>query len=192
MSLMTVAASPSVHDLDRCAARHLAHYVDPLSGRDFHAYDRVGDPDRIEPTDLPAPALLDAPSRGREVIAMFGRQEDWSALLDALRDVVADEAASTARIEDVDLDDEGGPWRLVKRALAASHSTPGVKGIEGHEILHRKRPLLVPIFDRLITEFYGVSTRKPWDFWPIPRRRCESIARGSRTSPRVVVPPTTG
>lgn len=122
-----MTASPSVRQLEPCAPEHLAHYLDPSSRRAFHTYDRVGDPHRIEPTDLLAPALLDAPLRGREVIAMFGHQEGWGALLEALRDVVANEAASTARIEDVNLNDEGGPWGLVQRALAASDSTPGVK-----------------------------------------------------------------
>lgn len=157
----------SVADLTSCATSHLDHYLDPAGPRAFHAYDLLGDEHRLEPGDLLAPALLDAPLRGAHVIAMHRPDGPYAHLRVALQGVLDDLDGRTARFEDQDLEAAGGPWSRVKEALVASDSTPDIKASKVTKILHRKRPNLVPIFDSRVSAYYGVSTRAPWLFWPV-------------------------
>lgn len=157
---------PTVQDLVECADAHLAHYVDPTNSRAFATYDRTGDPGRIEPTDILAPALLDAAVPGRHVIAMYLPTGPHRRLREALDAVVTDPEAADARFEDQDLDAEAGPWALVKAALVASNDATGFRAAKVTKILHRKRPHLVPIFDSKVAWFYGVPARRPWELWP--------------------------
>jgi hypothetical protein len=118
-----------------------------------------------------APALLDAPLRGRDVIAMFADGDGpYRRLLAALAAVLTDEQCRTGRFEKLDLDDEDGPWARVRAALLASNDTPGIKASKVTKILHRKRPDLVPIFDSRLAGFYGVPVGEPWLFWPVLQR----------------------
>ena len=158
---------PCLRDLRPCAERHLAHYVHPQNKRAFLAYDVLGDPARLLPVDVLAPALLDAPVRGAHLVAMHGSAGQYRALLDAMQAVLADEDAAHARFEEQDLDAATGPWRLVRAALQASDRTAGLKASKVTKILHRKRPSLVPIFDSRVAGFYGVSSRTPWLLWPL-------------------------
>lgn len=161
----------NVEDLVTCASDHFAHYTDPSSRRAFFVYDRMGDPDRLEPTDLLAPALLDAPVSGQDVIAMYLADGPQVRLREALEAVILDRDAVTARFVDQDLDAETGPWALVKLALLASTPSRGVRtgfrAAKVTKILHRKRPQLVPIFDSKVAGFYGVSSGRPWELWPL-------------------------
>lgn len=149
-----------------CGRAHLEHYTDLNGARAFQTYDRIGSVDRLDPVDLLAPALLDAPLRGEHVIAMHLPTGAYRDLLNALTEVVAHPDTASARFEDQDLGAEEGPWSLVREALVASDSTPGIKASKVTKILHRKRPHLVPIFDSRVAGYYGIATRRPWLLWP--------------------------
>jgi hypothetical protein len=151
-----------------CAPRHLSHYLDPDGPRAFQVYDYQGKPDRLEPLDILAPGLLDAPVPGRLVVAMFAATSSgYTQLRDAIQAVLDNHKASTARFEEVNLESETGPWMLVRRTLQCSGSVPGFAASKVTKILHRKRPELVPIFDSKVAAFYGVTSRAPWRLWPI-------------------------
>ena len=162
----------SVLELRSCAAKHLAAYTDRTSHYAFTAYDMLGDPDQLSPTDCLAPGLLQAPLDGHLVIQMWREVQDdndpnpYQGLRQAMQAVLDDEEAKTATFWTVDLDDRSGPWGLVLRALIASDRTRGIKASKVTKTLHRKRPWLVPIFDSKVAAAYGSSARRPSEFWP--------------------------
>lgn len=156
----------TVFSLSACAAHHLRIYTDPRGNRAFAAYDRLGEPKQLDPVDVMAPGILQAPVRGEQVIAMFQPDGPFAELRLTLQVVVADEAAESARFEEQDLNSEEGPWALVRAALRASDRTPRIKASIVTKILHRKRPHLVPIFDSKVAQFYGTTAARPWDLWP--------------------------
>ena len=130
------------------------------------AYDRLGDASSLEPTDVLAPALLDAPIRGVTVIEMFADGSGApQSLLAALRAVVESSQCQTAHFEELDLEDE--TWRMVRSALIASEDVRGIAASKVTKILHRKLPDLVPIFDSKVAAYYGCSPRRPREFWPV-------------------------
>jgi hypothetical protein len=145
----------------------LADYSAAAGKRAFHVYDIQGDPTSLSPVDLLAPSLLDAPLRGRLVIDMYRPVGPYRRLREALEAVIQDPQARSASFAEVDLNAGTGPWSLVDTALRASDDTPHIKASKVTKILHRKVPDLVPIFDRLVAEFYGCSTLRPWTFWPM-------------------------
>jgi hypothetical protein len=160
----------SVVDLRASAEEHLQRYTDPARGRAFQAYDRIGDPFRLEPVDLLAPGMLEAPLRGAQVIAMYEPSGPYRELREALERVLSEPITTDARFEEQDLDAITGPWALVRGALRASNATPHIKASKVTKVLHRKRPALVPIFDSKVADFYGVHRGKPWLLWPILQR----------------------
>lgn len=156
----------SLHDL-ACAAQHLRHYTAPGSGRAFHVYDRAGQPDILEPVDALAPALLDAPVRRELVVKLFGSDaEPYVQLRQAMQQLLDETAESEPHFESLDLDDESGPWMLVRRVLQATDGARGLKAAMVTKMLHRKRPLFVPIFDSKVATFYGATSSRPWRLWP--------------------------
>lgn len=157
----------TVLSLSACAAHHLRTYTDPRGNRAFAAYDRLGAPNQLDPVDVLAPGILQAPVRGQHVIAMFQPDGPFAELRQALQAVLADEAATLARFEEQDLNSPDGPWGLVRNALRASDRTPRIKASIVTKILHRKRPHLVPIFDSKVAQFYGATPARPWDLWPL-------------------------
>jgi hypothetical protein len=157
----------SVADLETSAEEYLRRYTDPDGRRAFQAYDRVGDPSRLEAVDLLAPALLDAPLKAEHVIAMYRSSGEYRQLREAMERVLSEPCTTDARFEDQDLAAEEGPWALVRGALRASNATSHIKASKVTKILHRKRPALVPIFDSRVADFYGVHRQKPWLLWPI-------------------------
>ena len=179
---------PSLVDLLACAEEHVRHYLDPASARAFAAYDVQGDPHVLLPADILAPALLDAPVRGREVIAMQQPEGNYRVLWNALQAVLTHTDPDGDPFEEQDLSAQSGAWSLVCAALVASDSAPGLKASKVTKILHRKRPGLVPIFDSRVTAFYGVSVRTPWHLWPLLKQDVlahrpwlESLGAGHRT-----------
>jgi hypothetical protein len=169
-----------VKDLSACAARHLDTFTDPAGPYAFTTYDRQGNPARLEPLDCLAPGLMNAPIRHRQVIAMFsvGTDDDapnlkgvekpgtYRRLREALQ-AVLDHPSSGTCFADVDLADGDGPWAPVDLALQASNGTWDIKASKVTKILHRKRPNLVPVFDRRQAEFYGTERDEPWNYWPV-------------------------
>ncbi|MFD0351424.1 DUF6308 family protein [Kitasatospora aburaviensis] len=184
---------PGIAALHTCAQRHLHDYTDPGGRRAFATYDRQGDPAVLEPVDCLAPALLSVPLGHRQVIPLFRPDGPGARLLRAMQAVLDDEACATADFLDLeldldldlDLDDHAGPWALVDRALVASRDVAGVKAVAVTKILHRKRPRLVPIFDRSVHRFYtgltpptGAYQDTPAPSGPCSRATCAATAPG--------------
>lgn len=158
----------SIAHLDACAGRHLANYVNPNGGRAFASYDREGDRGRFLPVDALAPALLDAPVKGALVIELFAEQRtSYTDLRLAMQRLLDETIDPEPLFGDVDLEDEQGPWGLVREVLRCSDRTKGLKASKVTKMLHRKRPNLVPIFDSQVTAFYGTTARTPWVLWPL-------------------------
>lgn len=158
----------SISDLAGCARRHLDHYTDPAGLRAFWTYDRQGAADVVEPVDALAPALLDAPVHRSVVVAMFAAEASPAAdLRQAMQRLLDETAGDEPRFEDLDLDDESGQWQLVRDVLRCTNGVRGVRASKATKMLHRKRPLFVPIFDSKVAAFYGVRPAKPWDLWPV-------------------------
>ncbi|MEW1863063.1 DUF6308 family protein [Streptomyces sp. NPDC088194] len=164
----------SLAALTGCAERHLGHYIDIGGPRAFNTYDRQGNPDRLEPVDCLAPALLSVPISYGQVVPLFQPDGAGASLLEAMQAVLGDRRCVTADFLDVRLDDREGPWHLVDRALALSGNVKGIKAVAVTKILHRKRPHLVPIFDSSVYRFYtgevppvGACRDTPRTLWPL-------------------------
>lgn len=160
----------SLAALHGCAERHLGHYTDIGGPRAFNVYDRQADPDRLDPVDCLAPALLSVPISYRQVVPLFQPDGAGATLLQAMQTILGDRRCRTADFLDVSLDDPEGPWRLVDRALALSGEVKGIKAVAVTKILHRKRPRLVPIFDRSVYRFYTGETPPPGAYQDAPRK----------------------
>ncbi|MET8786167.1 DUF6308 family protein [Streptomyces sp. NPDC004589] len=169
----------SIGALRGCAARHLRTYTDPLGPRAFNTYDRLGDPDHLSPLDCLAPALLSVSIDYKQVVPLFHPDGPGADVLQAMQAVLSDRACAAADFLDVTLDPFEGPWSLVDRALvvtgeAGGTGLRGFKAVAATKILHRKRPNLVPIFDRNIYQFYlgerpvrGAYKDTPRRLWPL-------------------------
>jgi hypothetical protein len=169
-----------VEALHGCAAAHLTRYTDPAGGRAFGTYDRQGDPAVLAPLDCLAPALLSVPIGWRQVIPLFQPSGPGAAVLRAMQAVLDDPECARASFADTDLNDEAGPWALVDAAIRSTgdsgqgNPVPGLKAVGVTKILHRKRPALVPIFDRWVYQFYlgtpppaGAYGNAPRALWPL-------------------------
>lgn len=128
---------------------------------------RSGSRTLLEPVDALAPALLDAPVRRELVVKLFGSDaEPYGQLRQAMQLLLNETAESEPHFESLDLDDESGPWMLVRRVLQAADGARGLKARMVTKMLHRKRPLFVPIFDSKVAAFYGATSSRPWRLWP--------------------------
>lgn len=148
---------PSIRDLDRCADRHLVDYVDINGSRAFTTYDRLGDPDTLTPLDCLAPALLSVRINYRQVIPLFRPTGAGADLLAAMQAVLDHPESLTTNFLTVDRAEPGTAWATFEGALIAARThaqVPWLKEVAITKILHRKRPDLVPIFDRRVYSFY--------------------------------------
>src|SRR5688500_2144192 len=110
----------SFADLYACARQHLQDHIDPAGGRSFQTYDRLGPPDEFQPLDALAPALLHSPVEPSVVVSLFSETSEPHAKLRATIDrLLAETAEGAPDFEDLDLDDHGGPWGLVREVLVA-------------------------------------------------------------------------
>lgn len=160
-------------DLQTCAARHLDEYTDPAGDYAFRTYDRQGAPDVLTPVDCLAPALLSVYIRGNTVRDLFKPTGAGSRLLDAMQAVLNDAECQTADFIDLDLA-ASSAWRLVDRAVYLSKDVRWFRGVAVTKTLHRKRPSLIPILDRLVYGYYtgkrmppGPYDATPRAFWPV-------------------------
>jgi hypothetical protein len=101
---------------------------------------------------------------------MFLPTGPYHRLLEVMGTLLANDTAPTARFEDQDFDASTGPWSLVEAALLASNDAPRIKAAKVTKVLHRKRPMLVPIFDTRMAKFYGTHRGHPWKLWEPLRR----------------------
>ncbi|MGP3953869.1 DUF6308 family protein [Streptomyces sp. 7N604] len=169
----------SIADLRSCAAQHLLTYTDLSGERAFATYDRQGDPYVLTPLDCLAPALLSVPIGYRQVVPLFRPDGPGALVLQAMQAVLDSAAGRSATFLEADLRAGEGAWALVDQALIASgeaggHGVPGFKAVSVTKILHRKRPHLVPIFDRTVYRFYtgqappyGPYRDTPRRLWPL-------------------------
>ncbi|WP_230534743.1 DUF6308 family protein [Streptomyces griseomycini] len=169
----------TIGSLRGCAEKHLQAYTDPRGPRAFRTYDWQGDPERLSPLDCLAPALLSVRIDYKQVVPLFRPDGPGAEVLQAMEAVLANKACVTADFLDVTLDPSTEPWSLVDRALVATGEAGGTgligfKAVAVSKILHRKRPNLVPIFDRSIYHFYvgerpvaGAYKDTPRRLWPL-------------------------
>ena len=164
----------SVGELRACAEAHLLRYLDPdyQPPRAFHAYDGPGDdPDTITALDMLAPVLLSVRLTYSDVVPMFASAGPHRALRDAMQAVLADEKCRKADFFTVDLQDGNGPWSKVMAAFEASYKVRNLKAVAVSKVLHRKRPHLVPVFDRQLYRFYFGELPVRWRaheaLWPV-------------------------
>ena len=100
--------------------------------------------------------------------------------MEAMQAVLDSPECARASFLDIDLGDADGPWALVDAAIRSSggsghgNPVPGLKAVGISKILHRKRPALVPIFDRWVYQFYlgtpppvGSYDKAPRRLWPL-------------------------
>lgn len=161
----------SLADLKACADRHLHEYTDPRGSYAFNAYDVQGDPSQLETVDCFAPSLLGASVSGSPVIAMCTPGTAAESLLMAMRRILTEPRCATADFIRDDLDSPA--LQIVADAIKITKDVPGVKAVKVSKILHRKRPSLIPIIDRLVFGFhtglvlpggpYDASVRRFWE-----------------------------
>ncbi len=119
----------------------------------YPAYDKMngGPPESITDADLLAPVLLNARLTIR---AFYGLQEKRGMIEEGLRDL-----PTTLRLVDADsehLQAVGSLYSVLDR--------PTISGVQGtilSKVLHRKRPLLIPLYDRNIERCYTRGTDPP-------------------------------
>lgn len=157
-----------------CAAAHLARYLDPDhpgGARAFHAYDGDDRPDTLTATDLLAPVLLSVRMTYADVVPMYSTTGPHRQLRQAIEDVLTDHDSRSADFLSLDLTDPHGPWARVRAAFEASYPVRNLKTVAVSKILHRKRPHLVPIYDRQLHRFYFHTLPVKWRaherLWPV-------------------------
>lgn len=165
----------SIGVLESCAADHLKEFADPRSGRSFHTYDRQGSRSVFEPLDALAPLLLDAWIPRSSVNRMWSG--DCADPYNQLRVAIERCLAELNRLSggdpdqpkfiEADLNDQDGPWNLVRACLRASERTYGIKASKVSKMLHRKWPNFVPIIDSRLTAFYELPKNRPWEYWTV-------------------------
>lgn len=166
---------PSIRALEGCAEQHLAAYTDPDGGRAFRTYDQLGDPDTLTPLDCLAPALLSISINYRQVVPLFRPTGPGATLLSAMQAVLDHPASATEDFLDTDLSASGTAWSAVEAALRTCRTDGKVRWLKEvaiTKILHRKRPALVPIFDRRVYSFYfgrkpGLGGGPARTLWPV-------------------------
>ena len=148
----------TIADLRDCADLHLAQYLDAdhPSPRAFAAYDLPVDhsPDAFTALDALAPVLLSVRMTYAEVVPMFASTGPHRELRDAIDAVLADPACRAADFLELDLAADPGPWSVVMQAFRAAYRVHRIKAVTVSKMLHRKRPHLVPIYDREVHRFY--------------------------------------
>ena len=163
----------SITHLERCAAVHLDHFVNPRGPRSFATYDRQGDASVFGPLDALAPALLDAPLKREEVNQMFSDVEENSynklrvAIQNCLKEL-ANLSANCGHVLDfakADFLSSNSSWNFVKACYIASDNTKGIKASKVSKMLHRKQPTFIPIIDSKLVSFYGLTMREPRKYW---------------------------
>ena len=174
----------SIDGLRGCAARHLSDYTDPGGRRAFRTYDRQGDPTPLTPLDCLAPALLSVRIGWRQVTPLFQPSGPGAAIMRPCKrywmTANAPRPASSTPISLTTAARGRSSTRPSVPPVASEKITlcPGLKAVAVTKILHRKRPALVPIFDRWVYKFYLGVPPPAGAYGDAPRRLdllCEII-----------------
>jgi hypothetical protein len=157
-------------DLDRADA--FAKAKEYLSGKGnwgypaYDGFDAGGDSDHLSDGDLLAPILLNVGIR----IPTYSLAEKRAELERRLARVPHDKALKDADSEDIE--------SLAELFAIIDEGLPGVRGTVLAKIMHRKRPLFIPLYDSCIWQCYvGVKDAL------VPRRE-----RGKRRTWKEFVP----
>jgi hypothetical protein len=121
--------------------------TDPASGAPVDP-----EPNRLTVEDLLSLALLDVPLKPREMIDLFEVNRDLDHLLGRISRHLALAAAPSAR----DLTEP--PWASAAEAHRLLRTVSGVGRTRASKILARKRPHLIPIWDRHVGEGLGMRS----------------------------------
>lgn len=149
-----MSGAHSIIELASCASRHIDDYTARDGGRAFWTYDRDDGAEVLTPLDCLAPVLLSVRTSYRDVIPLFAAAGPHAELLGAMNLVLGDPRSASADFLDLDLDDRSTPWGLVRSALGASEPVPNLTAVYVTKVLHRKLPLLVPLYDSVVYRFY--------------------------------------
>ncbi len=171
----------SILYLSKCAQSHLDNFISVNSNRSFHTYDRRGVPGVLDPLDVLAPALLDAPIRRDQVNQMFSSDASnpYSILRlkmeSCLREIhIAKKIRNGpydfgeidfSEPEETEYTKARELWELVRACYIASNETPDIKATKVSKILHRKEPEFIPIIDSKLVSFYGLPMSSPGRYW---------------------------
>lgn len=149
----------------RAPQRAIERYCDAASRYAWPLYDIDPAPMALSGPDLTATALLSYPVKGKVLRRISGGDEPYAELMRRLGDVVAippgqrfesitpDRVASLAdRKRGADAGDDA--FGALVRALDAVQDCDHLTSVFVSKVLHRKRPLLVPLIDSRVRAFY--------------------------------------
>jgi hypothetical protein len=147
----------------------LEKYCSPTHGFAWPLYDEDPSPRTLCGADLTAPGLLSYPIQGKYLNKMGQVGSGYAELISLMDQFVSVNVQSSFSGLDEEVvaglssrstgDPILGPddWQALIRCLDATKTLKGIKSVAVTKILHRKRPGLVPIKDRLLNEFYDLD-----------------------------------
>ncbi len=152
----------------RAPKRAIEVYCEATSMYAWPLYDLDPAPMTLSGADLVATALLSYPVRGEVLAEMNGGRGPFGRLSEAMREFVAippgqrfesieasrvEGLASRSRFEDAGDD----AFAALVRVLDAVQECDQLTSVYATKVLHRKRPLLVPLIDSRVRAYYGVG-----------------------------------
>ena len=117
------------------------------------------EPNRITIEDLLALSLLDAPLRPGEMLDLLALNRGLDLLLGRIDRDLTLAAAPAARQRTV------SPWGAADEAYWLLRTVRGVGRARASKILARKRPHLIPIWDRHVAD--GLGIQSPDSYWGV-------------------------
>jgi hypothetical protein len=111
------------------------------------------DPNRFTIEDLLAPALIGLPCPNDTMIAVRDRNIDVAPLLARI-----DRSLTLADAPDP-RDEGSGPWVAAERLRGLLRDVTGVNRARASALMARKRPHLIPMWDRHVGEALGLTKR---------------------------------
>lgn len=123
-------------------------------GRAFEKLSAQGDPNRFEASDIIAAESVSGEITGETAVRLLFSDADrlnkWLKLIPAGRDLWDVERSVV------------GPDSAAFRLCAELHELPDIGWITAAKLLASKRPRFIPILDREVKDFLGVSKRRFW------------------------------
>lgn len=116
------------------------------------------DPNELTIEDLAAPALLSVPLDYKQMKALIGLNPELRTLFARIK---ADRPLQSEDAVDMSVD----PWAAADEAFWMLRSVDGVGRTKASKLLARKRPALLPVWDRKVSRRLGL--RKKDNDWPV-------------------------
>jgi hypothetical protein len=101
--------------------------------------------------------LLNARISGNDVVALLDANWGWANVNEAIASALANVPTDLGLTTDISEEQ----WSSLQ-ALFAAVLRPGIRAAKTTKILHKKRPCLIPIADRLIVDFTGTKFGYGW------------------------------